>query len=303
MSREERRDLPRVGTVRPDAKTHRVNSAQDEETVEWSGDAALGVLVPAIFLEQPPRPKDESPADQVAVASEVLRGRVHDDVRAEFERALEDRRGERVVDRDPGAAGPSEGDRSPQVGDLEQRIRRRLEIEQVGPRGGGECSPHVREVGRVDEVHVDPVGPRDLEQSPGPRVEVVPRYDAAPARVGHEERRGRGESRAERESSRRPPPVDRGPSRARRGSGCRSENRRIPWPFARGSLRERRREIDRHVHRAGERVGFLSVVDESRVPVHGSSLDGNHPGTSIIRVALPLPRARRGTRILARRWY
>ena len=46
----------------------------------------------------------DEPADDVGVAAEVLRGRVHDDVGAERERLLQVRRGERVVDDDARAA-------------------------------------------------------------------------------------------------------------------------------------------------------------------------------------------------------
>ena len=46
----------------------------------------------------------DEPADDVGVAAEVLRGRVHDDVGAELERPLEVRRRERVVDDDARAA-------------------------------------------------------------------------------------------------------------------------------------------------------------------------------------------------------
>ena len=61
-----------------------------------------------------------------------LRGRVHHEVGAELERALAQRCRERVVDHDNRAALLRRRDQSRQVEHVEQRIRRRLEPDQIG---------------------------------------------------------------------------------------------------------------------------------------------------------------------------
>ena len=81
---------------------------------------------------------------------EVLRHRVHDDVGAQLERALEQRCGEGVVDdgEHPALAGGRE--EGGEVGDLEEGVRRRLQPEQVGAVEGRE---HGIGVGDVDPPH------------------------------------------------------------------------------------------------------------------------------------------------------
>ena len=82
--------------------------------------------------------RDRGAEQDVGVPGEVLRHRVHDDVGAELERPLQQRRRERVVHRQQRAAARGPPRPARQVGDLEQRVRRRLEPEQVGAvqRGG-----------------------------------------------------------------------------------------------------------------------------------------------------------------------
>src|SRR5258706_7323281 len=78
--------------------------------------------------------------------AEVLRGRVEDDVGAELERILEGRRGDRVVDKEPGWGEPALGDAladrrrgGGDIGQLEQRIRGALEPHE--PRSCGQLLP------------------------------------------------------------------------------------------------------------------------------------------------------------------
>ena len=66
------------------------------------------------------------------MAGQVLGGRVDDDVGAEVERLLEQRRGEGVVADGEHAALAGGGEEGRQVGDLEGRVGRGLEPEQVG---------------------------------------------------------------------------------------------------------------------------------------------------------------------------
>ena len=96
----------------------------------------------------------DEPADDVGVAAEVLRGRVHDDVGAELERSLQVRRGERVVDDDARAALVRELARPP-------RCRRCVSAGLVG------VSTHTTVVpsgqSRVERVEVGEVGDGPLD--------------------------------------------------------------------------------------------------------------------------------------------
>ena len=95
-------------------------------------------------------------ADDVGVAAEVLRGRVHHHVGAEVERLLKVRRRERVVDHDecPRRTGllsalADHVGRPGDVDQLEERVRRRFEPDQ--PRPIGQRLPEdVRTRGQVD---------------------------------------------------------------------------------------------------------------------------------------------------------
>ena len=62
--------------------------------------------------------------DDIGVATQVLGGRVHDDVGSQAERLLDPRRGKGVVDDDKGAPAVRGGGYGGDVDDVEQRIRR-----------------------------------------------------------------------------------------------------------------------------------------------------------------------------------
>ena len=81
--------------------------AVDEEAVERSRHRADRVLDEAQALVELAVAGDDHAADHVGVAAEVLGRRVHDDIGARLQRPLVDRSGERVVDRDQGAAAPA----------------------------------------------------------------------------------------------------------------------------------------------------------------------------------------------------
>ena len=102
------------------------------QRVERPGHAAHRVLEELDPLGDGRVVHGREAADHVRVAAEVLGRRVDDDVGAELERALEVRRRERVVDDDERADGMRGlGDRA-DVDDVEQRVRRRLEPDQLG---------------------------------------------------------------------------------------------------------------------------------------------------------------------------
>ena len=77
--------------------------------------------------------EDEGAHDDVRVAVDVLSERVHDDVRAEDERGLVERREEGVVDEHKGArrGGAREGDDPRDVDQAEGRVRRGLNPDEL----------------------------------------------------------------------------------------------------------------------------------------------------------------------------
>ena len=81
---------------------------------------------------------DADPEQQVAVAADELRRAVQHDVRAVLERSLAQRRGERRVDHDTRAGRSGARRDRRQVGDVQRRVRRRLDPHHVGTVGCGE---------------------------------------------------------------------------------------------------------------------------------------------------------------------
>ena len=102
---EERGHGRRVRHVPLDAEVERPEPAQHQEAIERAGHAAHRVLEEPEPLGDRRVAGDRDPEDRVAVAREVLRRRVEDDVRAEVQRTLERRRRERVVDHEERPAG------------------------------------------------------------------------------------------------------------------------------------------------------------------------------------------------------
>ena len=90
---------------------------------------------------------DDDAADAVAVAVEVFRGAVHDQVGAELDRPLQARARERVVDDEPGAVPMREIGCRRQVRDPHDRVARRFDEQQ--PCGRGEGSSRGVEIGRI----------------------------------------------------------------------------------------------------------------------------------------------------------
>ena len=81
----------------------RLRAAQHQPRVERAQDRARGVLDEPQPLDVLVARRDDDAADAVAVAVEVLRRAVDDQVRAELDRPLHARAGERVVDDQPDA--------------------------------------------------------------------------------------------------------------------------------------------------------------------------------------------------------
>ena len=114
-----------------DPQRERAQPAQREPHLERSGDrrrAACGARAAGRAGRR--RRPAAAPSTTSRVPGEVLGHGVHDDVGAELERALHQRRRERVVDADERARRVRGLDERGQVGDLEHRVGRRLDPEQ-----------------------------------------------------------------------------------------------------------------------------------------------------------------------------
>ena len=98
MAGEQLGDGAGVVAVALHAHRQRLDPAQHQVAVERAGHGAHGVLEEARALGDAGVVGRHEPADDVGVAAEVLRRRVHDHVGAERERLLQVRRGEGVVD-------------------------------------------------------------------------------------------------------------------------------------------------------------------------------------------------------------
>ena len=118
-----------------------------QEAVERARDRADGVLQEGeLFAELLVVADDGDAADHVGMAVEVFRRRMHDEVEAVFQRALDVGAGEGVVGgKPPPGRLRDAGDRL-EVAELEQRIGRRLDPDEL--RLGPERRPHRLEVRR-----------------------------------------------------------------------------------------------------------------------------------------------------------
>ena len=209
-------------------------------------------------------------ADRVGVAADVLRRRVHDDVGAERERLLQVRARERVVDDDERAGRVRAlGDRG-DVDDLEQRVGRRLEPDQVGrPLERLARDALVRQ---VDELVVVALRGVELREQPvGAAVDVV---DRDRARAGREQLHDRGRrAHAGREADAVLAALERGQARLERRAR-RVDRARVVVAAAHlqhAVLRVGAGLVDRHVDRARQRVGLLPGVDRARLKLHSGS--------------------------------
>ncbi len=179
-----------VGAVAVHAHGQGLGPPLHQEAVHRAGHGADGVLE-----EGQPRGHrlvagGHEAAHHVAVATEVLGGRVHGQVGAEGERLLQGGRGEGVVDGDedvgperPCRAGGGAGRRGAgqrrnrfDVDDAQQGVGGRLDPHQPG--GGPQRRPHHVEVGEVDGLdHQAGGGVHAQGQSDGAAVGVVRQQD------------------------------------------------------------------------------------------------------------------------------
>ena len=206
-ARQEPSDGHRVGRVALHPQGEGPEAAQDQEAVERPGHAAHRVLEEPEPLGDGVARGDRDAEDRVRVPAEVLGGRMEHDVGAELERPLEGGRGERVVDDDERrrlaglrrAVANGRGRRR-DIGDLEQRIRRRLEPDEAG--SGGQALPQRVVARREVDVARGPAarGPvHALEVAVGAAVDVVADEDLVARARELGDRRGRRRAAGERD--------------------------------------------------------------------------------------------------------
>ena len=169
---------------------------------------------------------DHRAADHVGVPAEVLGRRVHDDVGAELERALVDRRGERVVDGDERVAPAASITPAMSITLSGGLVGVSTQISAC--RRGPPRATRV-EVGLVDQVVLQAPAAEHLVDEPvGAAVEVVREHDVIAGRADRGDQRVLGgHARGER-GRRGRPPARRAPPRARSASGSPSASSRSP---------------------------------------------------------------------------
>ena len=154
MRGEEVRHRARVRAMHGHACAQRAAAAQDQPSAERrqrrAGDVqpVRDLLRQRIVLREHQRA-----AEHVAVAAEILGGRMHHHVRAQRQRALQQRRGEGVVGDDHGTRRVTDFRQRGDVADLHLRVRRCLDPQQVDTLRAG-VADRIK-VGHVDQLRRD----------------------------------------------------------------------------------------------------------------------------------------------------
>ncbi len=192
----------RVGAMGLHAQRQRLQATQGQEAVERALHAPDGVLQEGhLFGQLGVVAHHHHAANHVRVPVEVLGGRVQDQVRAQFQRALQHRRGEGVVHHHDQAVALGDGTHRGDVHDLQHRVGRGFDPDHLGLRG--DRGLERGQVGQVDEAELQVGGalPHALEQAEGAAVDVIHRHDvAAGVQQLHHGGAG-GHARGEREAA------------------------------------------------------------------------------------------------------
>ena len=275
------RQRQRVVAMRLHPQVQRLQAAQGEETVERALHRAHRVLQEGqLFAQFGVVAHHQHAADHVGMAVEVLGRRMHDDVGAVFERALQDRRGEGVVDRDQQAVLLRDGGDGGDVDDLQQRVGRGLDPHQPGlRRDRGFERRRIREVDEA-EVQRRAALADALEQPVAAAVQVVHRDDVVAAVQQFQQGRGRRQPGREREAA--------AAALQRRHAALVGEAGRVVGArilealvHARAGLRVGAGRVDRRHHRAGGRIRRLAAMDRQRAETEVLLVVGVHRGIRI----------------------
>jgi hypothetical protein len=266
------------------AQGQRAQAAVHEEAVERAGHGADRLLHEAHLLVHVGVAHDHGAPDDVGVPPEVLRGGVHDGVGAVLERALVDRRGEGVVDRDDRVA-PASDDRG-DVDDVEQRVGRRLDPDQA--RVGAHSSGHRVDVGLVDHRVAQAPAREDLvDEAVGAAIEVGGNDDVVAGRAhGGDQRVGGGHARGEGRRVAALQIAQRALEGAARGVGA-ARVVVVLDDLADGALHEGRGLMDGGDDRAERRVGLEARADDAGAEVVGHRASASSRSA---RVRMPVAR-------------
>ena len=214
------------------AQMERAQPAMNEEAVKRPGHGTHGVLDEAqALIELAPAGHDHA-ADDVGVAAEVLGRGVHDDVRAELQRALVGGSGERVVDRHQRLPPPR--DDALDVDHVQQGLVGLST--QISFVSGPTARSSSVQLGLVDQVVLQAPARQHLVDQPERTSVEIGREHHVRARLAHHGDQGVLGGQARRRTPPRGHPRARpAPARAPRGSGwptARSRNRRRTPPDA-----------------------------------------------------------------------
>ena len=121
------------------------------------------------------------------MAVQIFRGRMHDDVRAQFQRALQRRRQKSVVHAHFGAVRVGDLANAGNVGQHHQRIAGRFNVHQLRVRLHRRF--HCGQVARVDILDLDAIAAHDLVEQPHRAGIHVARTNALIARAQHRHQR------------------------------------------------------------------------------------------------------------------
>ncbi len=238
-----------------------LDAAQRQEGVERPGHRARSVLQERDLLGQFVVGGDHDAAHHVGVPAQVLGGRVHHDVRAEFQRLLQVWRGEGVVHDQLRARVAGNLRQGGDVTDVEQRIGGRLDPDQLGVRL--DRRPHCVHIGHWGGGVLDsPAGKHLVHQPERAAVGVVRNDQVVAGPQGGAQHRVGGRH-AGRERAPMPTAFQRGQTFLQRGAG-RVAGAGVLVTGAHAAhpvLGVGRRGVDGHDHRTGRRVCLLARMN------------------------------------------
>ncbi len=168
-------DPLRRATLRIDAQTERLEPLDKHPCIERAearagvADELLQVIVVELLRTQ------HGTAQGPSLTVDVFGGGVDDDVGTEFERMLQDRGGEDVVDHDEGSSRMGQLTDGAKVDDLQPWVRGGLEKNRLGP--AGERRLPLGKITAVDKAGLDAEPRKDLGRDHCARAEQCPGGD------------------------------------------------------------------------------------------------------------------------------
>ena len=190
MSGKVARNRMGIFFVAGQAQRQRFDAALEQEAVERIEDAAQGLRVELELFVELVVIEDDEPGEKVGMTAVIFSGRIDDHVGAEVERTLIDAREERIVDGEQPAAGFGSFGHMSNIGDFEERIRGRFDVDELDVSGR-----------RFKVVGIEVVDHRELDAAllkelgrikPGAAVDVVGDQHAVAGIERFKDQRNRG---------------------------------------------------------------------------------------------------------------